>query len=159
VTSDLYRNLYAALHRYGDPQLPIRLALRERLALVVSANVRLRPDYLWEAVEPQIRAAMLEEFGFERLELGDDLFLAKAMKVIQSVTGVAYTDVDVFDTISESGLLDGFDKSAAAGLTVKPRILIATARVADDAGALLPAQLAYLAPEVPDTLILQEIKS
>jgi predicted phage baseplate assembly protein len=159
TTSDLYRNLYAALHRYGDPQLPIRLALRERLALVVGANVRLRPDYLWEAVEPKIRAAMLEEFGFERLELGDDLFLAKAMTVLQSVTGVAFVDVDVFDTISESGLLDRFDKSAATGLTVRPRILIATARVAGETGAVLPSQLAYLAPEVPDTLILQEIKS
>jgi hypothetical protein len=102
---------------------------------------------------------MLDEFGFERLELGDDLFLAKATTVMQSVSGVAFVDVDVFDTISESGLLDRFDKSAAAGLAVRPRILIATARVAGEAGAVLPSQLAYLAPEVPDTLILQEIKS
>ena len=75
----------------------------------------------------------------------------------RSVTGVAYVDVDVFDTISESGLLDGFDKSAAASLTVKPRIVIATARIADDGSAVLPAQLAYLTPEVADTLILQEM--
>ncbi len=147
VTSDLYRNLNSALRRYGDPYLPIELKVRDRLALVVSANVHLLADYLWDAVEPKIRAAMLDAFGFETLELGDDLLLSRAIEVMQGVTGVDYVDVDVFDTISDGQLLQGFDAPAAASLKLNDRIRI-------EAG-----QLAYLAPEVPDTLILQERKA
>jgi Baseplate J-like protein len=159
TTSDLYRNLYSALHRFGDPFLPIRLQVRELLALVVSAKVRIDPDYLWEALEPKIRSAMLDAFGFEKLELGDDLLLSNAIKIIQGVTGVTYVDVDVFDTISEAQLLNGLDNSTAANLKLNDRILIEPARVVhSNVSNILPAQLAYLTPEVPDTLILQELK-
>ncbi|MDH3287851.1 MAG: putative baseplate assembly protein [Betaproteobacteria bacterium] len=163
TTSDLYRNLYATLRRFGDPYLPIQLQVRERLALVVSANVRIHPDYLWDAVESKIRTAMLDVFGFEKLELGDDLLLSNAIKVIQGVIGVTYVDVDVFDTISEAELLKGFDAPSAANLELNDRILIEPARVVFESLPGSPrkvaaAQLAYLAPEVPDTLILQELK-
>jgi predicted phage baseplate assembly protein len=168
TTSDLYRNLHAALHRFGDPYLPIQLQVRERLALVVSAGVQVRSDYLWDAVEPQIRAAMLDAFGFERLELGDDLLLSKAVEVIQRVAGVKYVDLDVFDTISETQLLLGFGRPAATGLSLNDHLLVQPARVATAStvsqvrsigtNRILPAQLAYLAPDVPDSLILQELK-
>lgn len=156
-TSDLYRNLYNALHRYGDPYLPIRLAVRERLALVVSTNIRVDPDYQWETLEPKVRSAVLDAFGFDRVELAQDLLLADVIKVIQAVPGVVYVDVDVFDTISEDELLAGFTASAAGGLDLLDRIAIDPARI--EQGQLRPAQLAYLSPEVPDTLLLQEIKS
>lgn len=149
VTSDLYRNLGDALHRHGDPHLPIALKVRERLALVISAKVGVHPDYLWESLEPKIRTAMLDAFGFEKLELGDNLLLADAIRVIQGVRGVTYVDVDVFDTISEDALLKGFTASAdSVGSSFKlgHRISIES------------TQLAYLSPDVPDTLILQEIK-
>jgi predicted phage baseplate assembly protein len=166
-TSDLFRNLGAALHRFGDPYLPIALQVRERLALVVSAAVRLHPDYLWDAVEPKIRAAMLEAFGFEKLELGDDLLLSTAIAVIQGIAGVTYVDVNVFDTISEAQLLEGFAAPAAVTLELRDRIPIEPARLAPstlsqsqvvEPSRFAAAQLAYLAPEVADTLILQELK-
>jgi len=168
TASDLYRNLDTAMHRFGDPYVPIRLQVRERLALVVSASVRIHPDYLWDAVEPKIRAAMLDSFGFERLELGDDVLLSTAIAVMQGVAGVTYVDVDIFDVVSESKLLGGFGASTAEKLTLRDRIAIEPARPAKakrllspgvvDASRILPAQLAYLAPDVPDTLILQELK-
>ncbi|SFN69717.1 putative baseplate assembly protein [Nitrosospira briensis] len=156
-SSDLYRNLNAALHRHGDPHMPIQLKVRERLALVISANVRIHPDHLWEVLEPKIRTAMLEAFGFEKLELGEDLLLAEAVRVIQNVRGVIYVDVDVFDKISETELLAGFTVSAPAGQreeAAKPVMPKLLHRIPIEAN-----QLAYLAPEVPDTLILQEIKT
>lgn len=156
-TSDLYRNLYAALHRNGDSHVPIRLALRERLALVVSANIRIDPDYQWETLEPEVRSAILDAFSFDNVDLAQDLLLADAIKVMQAVRGVAYVDVDVFDTISENDLIAGFTASAAGGLGLRDRIVIAPARF--EQGQLQPARLAYLSSEVPDTLILQEIKS
>jgi hypothetical protein len=156
-TSDLYHNLFDALHLYGDPYLPITLAVRERLALIISANVRVDPDYQWETLEPKIRGTVLDTFSFDNVDLGQDLLLADAIKVMQRIPGVTYVDVDVFDTISEAGLLAGFDASAVSGLQLRDRITLEPARL--DHGQLLPAQLSYLAPDVPDTLILQEIKS
>jgi predicted phage baseplate assembly protein len=156
--ADLFRNLRAALHRYGDPMLPIRLQVRERLALVVAARVRLLPDYLWEAIEPRIRQTVLDAFSFDNLELGQDLLASTAVTVIQSVRGVAYVDLDVFDAISEQSLLAGFETGQAAPPGLQDRITVSMGGGVE-AGALRRAQIAYLTPDVPDTLILQEIKA
>jgi hypothetical protein len=146
-TSDLYRNLYAALHRFGDPFLPIELVIRKRLALVISANIKIDPDYLWEALEPKIRAALLARFGFEGMELGQDVLLSDATAAIQAVRGVVYVDIDVFDRLSEAELRERFTQQDALKLKRLDRIPIGQ------------AQIAYLSPDVADTLILQEIKS
>lgn len=163
TTSDLYRNLDAALHRDGDPSLPIGLAVRERLALVVSAKVRIDPDHRWNLVEPKIRAAVLDAFSFDRVEPGQDLLLSDAVTAVQRVPGVVHVDVDVFDSISEAQLLAGFAAPAARGLTLKDRLVLEPARVVVQRTPVLrhdvaPAQLAYLSADVPDTLILQELK-
>lgn len=157
ANSDLLRNLRAALRLYGDPALPIRLQVRERLALVISARVRILPDYLWEAVEAQLRTTMLDAFGFDALELGSDLFASRAVALLQGVRGVDYVDLDVFDVISEGDVLESFKAEQAAALTLKPRIAISAG--SGEGGHLRPAQIAYLSPEVADTLILQEISA
>jgi hypothetical protein len=157
VSSDLYRNLLAALHRYGDPYVPITLDVRERLALVISAKVKVVADFAWESVEPRIRAALLDIFGFARIDLGRDLLLSTAIATIQRVTGVAYVDVVVFDAISEAQLIANFTKDTPATLARRERLIVEDGRV--DHGVIAPAQIAYLTPDVPDTLILQEITS
>jgi hypothetical protein len=156
VSSDLFRNLGDALHRFGDPYVPIRLDVRERLALVVSANVKTGADYPWETVEPRIRAALLRAFGFARIGLGRDLLLADAIAAVQRIVGVSYVDVDVFDLVSEAQLLAGFASKQVQTLARRERLSLAPARV--EQRVVRPAQLAYLSPDVPDTLILQEIK-
>ncbi|WP_426700919.1 putative baseplate assembly protein [Rhodanobacter sp. Col0626] len=174
VSSDLYRNLLQALQLYGDPSLPLRLGVREMLALTLSAKVGLAPDYVWESVAPQLRAALLDAFGFERRALAQNVYLSEIVACMQAVRGVAWVDVDAFGSLDEASLLAGFgdaDKGgdgneddgaslqthrislATSGLP--PRVQVLPARYDSD-GALLPAQLAYLAPNVPDTLLLQE---
>jgi predicted phage baseplate assembly protein len=160
-TSELYRNLYDALHRFGDPYLPIYLLMRERLAVVMSANVRVHPDYLWEFVEARIRAALLDAFGFEKVELGEDLLLAEAIRVVQRIPGVLYVDVDRFDAISEEALLASLTQQTASNLKLNDRITVEPPRVVFEPlpvpqHRIAAAQLAYLAPDVPDMLILQE---
>jgi hypothetical protein len=146
-SSDLYRNLYAALHRFGDPYLPIAVTVRERLTLVISANVKVDPDYQWETLEPNTRAALLDRFSFAQMNLGEHVFLSDAIDAVQAVRGVVYVDVDVFAAIDEQTLSDGFTKQTALHLKRSDRIPV-------DRG-----QIAYLVAEVPDTLILQEIKT
>src|SRR5206468_6690639 len=87
-TSDLYRNLVKALHDFGDPYLPIQVEVRELLALILSANVRVLPDYQWESVEANVRATLLDVFGFEWRELGQTVFLSEVISAIQRVAGV-----------------------------------------------------------------------
>jgi predicted phage baseplate assembly protein len=146
-SSELLRNLREAFQRLGDPRLPISIMPRERVALVISAKVKIEPDYSWEKLEPIVRAALLDAFGFENIELGEDLFLSDALNVMQALPGVVYVNIDTFDTISEEKLLKGFTSSQAIVLKRTERISIGS------------SQLAYLSSEVPDTLILQEIKS
>ena len=172
LSSDLYRNLLAALRQYGDPSLPVRLDVRELLALTVSAKVGLLPDFAWESVEPAVRAALLDAFGFERRMLAQAVYLSELVACMQAVRGVAWVDVDAFGSLDEATLLAGFgaggdnDKhgdgasltthaATTTATTVPPRVQVLPARY-DDNGALRPAQLAYLPPNVPDTLLLQE---
>jgi predicted phage baseplate assembly protein len=161
-TDDLYRNLRQALHDAGDPYQPVVVEVRELLRLIISGKVRLHPDYKWEFVEPKIRAALLDRFSFERRDLGQDVVLSEVISTIQSVPGVAYVDVDALEATtagSEEELKELSQRLAEAGQNPpNSRIVTDFARYGAD-GKIEPAQLAFLLPEVPDTLILKEITS
>lgn len=167
-TSDLFRNLKDALHLFGDPSLPLKVSVRRLLALVVSAQVKVLPDYHWEVVEPTVRAAMLGAFGFDRRELGQDVIPSEVVACIQAVRGVDYVDLDLLTAISAeevalrlaAGVGDVSSPSGAAlsaGPQTAPpsRIVVSPARLAG--GQVLPAELAYLQPGVRDSLMLNEI--
>jgi copper chaperone CopZ len=149
--------------------MPVSVAVRELLLLVISAGVRLLPDYVWEKVAPKIRSSLLDTFSFENRELGQDAFLSEVISAMQSVPGVAFVDVDA---------LGGLAEKNADGTVRTPNELIAAAqdivtkgkpdqRVKVNlpelpkisSGEIRPAQLAYLVPEVPDTLILNVIET
>ncbi len=159
--SDLYRNLGEALKKYGDPYQPIQIATRFLKVLVTSARVRVHPDYLWESVEPKIRAAMLDRFSFDRRELGQDVVLSEVIGTIQAVEGVLYVDVDTLDSIQENIIASEL-LELADNLTLNQRIRVHLAQVdktaIDPSLRLRPAQLALLTPLVPETLNLTELK-
>ncbi|HSR68741.1 MAG TPA: putative baseplate assembly protein, partial [Acidobacteriota bacterium] len=197
--SDLYRNLRLALRRLGDPYQALQVEVRELKLLVVSARVQVMSDYRWESVEPKLRKALLEAFSFERRDLGQDALLSEVFSTAQAVEGVAYMDIDLFDSISEREAEDpadlafklqvlGGDVPAApsgepfrrgpflgsAGLQSgrgkieileqpRNRIVAEMARInpraSDPEERILPAQLAYLSPDLSDTLILTEVTS
>jgi predicted phage baseplate assembly protein len=164
VNSDLYNNLRRALAKFGNPFQPVQVAARELLALIIVAKVSIHPDYLWESVAPKIRAAMFDAFSFERRELGQTVFLSEVISVIQKVEGVVYSDVDVLDAIAEKDLSSDAavknktDNWLTAG-SVNPYVSAEFAqRAKPPQKGILPAQLAYLSPDVPDTLILNQIE-
>ena len=159
-TSDLFLNLRQALLQFGDPYQSIQVVVRKLKLLVISAKVRLLPDYLWESIEPKIRAALIDKFSFARRELGQDALSSEALSAMQAQTGVAYMDLDVFDTVDEDV---SPQKLANLGSTLKlrPRIVVNQAKIdkhaTDSSRRILPAELAYLNPAVADTLILTEL--
>jgi hypothetical protein len=174
-SSDLYRNLRQALYRFGDPFQAFQVDVRELVALVISANVSLLPDYQWAAVEPKVRAALLSRFSFDDRELGQPVFLSEVISTAQQVAGVAYVDVDLLDGVSETDLTNPSalskkfelqsDQTSIRSQVVQPRqhIRAGLARTASQdpdrakvtpGKSIFPAQLAILLPGVPDTLIL-----
>ena len=182
-TSDLYQNLLSALRKFGDPDLPVQVQLRELVVLVLSANVRLAADYQWEPVAKEIRATLLDTFGFQKRALGQPVLLSEVVSSIQNTEGVEYVDVDAFGGVPEKiaeadgtrSLLSLDQIAAAVQQIINPRqasILARYSRPAESVpaarvpvnlanfenGALRPAQLGMFTGAVPDTLILNQIK-
>ncbi len=108
-SSDLFRNLRTALHDFGDPQQAIQLAVRELMFITIEVAVAILPDYQWESVEPSLREKLLDAFSFERREIGQSVMLSEVIKVMQSVRGVAYVDVNAFGGVPEKRALDQQD--------------------------------------------------
>jgi hypothetical protein len=159
---DLYRNLQQALFRFGDPHQALQIDMRDLLLIVISAKVKIFPEFLWELIEPRIRAAVLDAFGFHNRDLGQYVFLSELISTIEAVEGVDYVDVDSFDALSQEIIvanLELLNKTEIIGL--KDRILVELARVdptaIDPDRRIKPAQLAYLSPKEPGTLILTEL--
>ncbi|MEV0226432.1 putative baseplate assembly protein [Streptomyces sp. NPDC050704] len=100
--SDLLRALRGALTEYGDTNLPVRVDVRELVALLVSANVKVAPDHTWQLVEPRLRQALLRRLGYEGRELGRPARLSDVLATAHQVPGVDYIDVDVFTGVPAS---------------------------------------------------------
>lgn len=175
-TSDLHRNLILALRKHGDPDQPVALQVRERILLVISANVRILPDYQWEPVVKAVRDRLYDTFSFERRELAQDVWLSQVIAAVQSVRGVAYVDVEVLGGIPEKKTVTGdqgrpirrlltptemaseaaafIDQEAA---TDHPQSRVRANLAGFERGAMRPAQLVFLTPAVADTLVLNQI--
>jgi len=168
--SDLFRNLRRAMRDLGDPFQPLALATRDLLLLVISAKLRIHPDHRWERVVTDVRTHLLETFGFDRRELAQDVTASELISAMQSVRGVVYVDLDSFGPVPSTKT--GSDAEAGprpltpeetskaveeiVGHEPERRVLALPARPEDH--RIAPAQLAILVPEVPDTLVLNQIK-
>jgi hypothetical protein len=150
--SDVIVNLRRSLRLFGDPSVRILVLPAERLVLTLSAAVRLLPDYEWSDVGARVRAALLDAFGFDQRDLGEGAALSEVLAAIQAVPGVHSSVVDPasFTCTPQQPQLP---TSTHPG----PRVLALGARRGQD--GILPAQQLYLAPELPELLVLSEATS
>jgi hypothetical protein len=156
--SDLFINLVQSLQKYGNPFQPIEVAIRRVRLIVMAATVGLLPNYLWEDVAPNLRAAILALFSFDARALGQTAFLSEAIAAAQQVEGVAWLNVTTFDSVPESITAA---QLAALGSTLglQPVVEAELAQVdptaaPGSAGRIVPAELVFITPDIPDTLIL-----
>jgi predicted phage baseplate assembly protein len=163
-SSDQYQNLLQALLDAGDPHLAVQVEGCELVLLIIAARVGLTGDRQWAEVEPDIRSALLNGFGYDRRDLGQDVALSEVISAIQLVAGVAYVDVTTFDSISTSDTK--FDTSLKAKLAnissdAGPAPLVRVKRAEIDPVELnvRSAQIAFLSADLPDTLVLTRISS
>lgn len=167
-SSDLHRNLLIALHALGDPDVPVQVDLRELTALVLSAGVKLLPDHRWDPVVAEIRARLLDAFGFGRRALGQPASRCEVLGVIQAVRGVAYVDIDAFGGVPEK-VTAGGARAVRTPSEISDAVATILARGDRSArervdafpgglhrGVIRPAQLVIFTPDVADTLILNQ---
>ncbi|MGW3073495.1 putative baseplate assembly protein [Kitasatospora sp. NPDC001132] len=204
--SDLIRTLHSSLTAYGDPRLPVEVALREPVLLVVALSVKVDPDHSWDLVEPALRRALLDRLGYAGRQLGQSAHQSEVLAVAQAVPGVDRVDVDAFTGVPGSLTPEGLEQLSDLLAQPQPTVPARLARfeeqryrVKDPAGESLtdvaarggisvaellrlnpavtdtrplppgrvltvfrgirPAQLAMLSPNLPDTLILKEVRS
>lgn len=183
--SDLYRNLLAALRELGDPALTVQVAMRERLALVLQAKLKLLPGYRWEPVSAAVRERLLDRFGFHARAIAQPALLCELVAAMQSVRGIDWVDVDSFGAIPETAIdwytkkrrlitqdeitdtvrwiLDGDDDSNGFDddgfhEPLQPPSRVDAERAKPEGDRIRPAQLAFFATAVPDTLILNPVQ-
>lgn len=87
------------LQTRGSPEVTVTVQVRRAKLLALSARVRLRPDFLWEQVRPQIEGALYTAFGFRQRGLGQPLYAAEVIATIQDVRGVDFVDLDALGAI------------------------------------------------------------
>lgn len=169
TTSDLYANLVAALRTYGDPGLPVHVDSRDLLMLVLSARIFPDPDYLWEDVVDRVRTKLLDRYSFETQELGQSVVLSEVIALIQSQRGVRYVDVEALGSVAQltSGgqLRSPQDISEAAKQVIdsaavkgRPNSFVEVKSIRLDKDTVLPAQIAFFIPTLPETLLLNRIE-
>ena len=161
--SQLIQQLTLALHQLGDPYLPIQVLTTDPLLLVINARIKTLPDAPWTTVAPMVQAALLSRFSFETQVPGASVYLSSVISTIQQVPGVEYALIDGFDTISRS------EVSSAAEFQKKLSQLAMPARVPaiiplklehlSKSGTIQPSEIAFLTPDLPDTILLTEIPS
>jgi hypothetical protein len=133
-SSDLFRSLRLALGDAGDPMLPVVVAIRELMLLVVAVNVRITDDRLWQDMEPRIRARLLERFAFNYRQLGQDVLKSELQAAIQEIPGVVFSDVDTLDVVPEGITPEGLgDLASRLAKAPRDRIPVELARFQEDA--------------------------
>lgn len=166
AASPLLPALRAALRRYGDPALPVRVEPCERVRLVLKLGVRTAPGHLPEVVERRVREALAARLGFAGAALAQPVWLSAVLATAHTVPGVDFVDVDAF-----GGVPEGADVGATVRFADRPpvascvpalpagrREVRATASPAGTGRLVLrPAQLVLLDPAVPATLIVRRI--
>ena len=159
-STDLYQALRAALLQAGDPHQPLQIALRRLKVLVISAGVKIQPDYEWETVAANLRAALLALYSFDSRELGQSAFLSEAVSAMQAIAGVVYVDMRTFDSVGEAVTaqqLAGLASALGLNSLVYAELAHVDPTATDPSKRILPAELVILTPDIPDTLILTEI--
>jgi predicted phage baseplate assembly protein len=158
--SPLMVNLTSALLQAGSARQ--RFVIQERELILLVAGVTLTPaaGISWDNLAIQVRSVLLAAFGFDQRALAQSVALSEFVGVIHKVPGVAAVTVTQFDGISRDDVdtavsLRNKLSAIASAVAPNPAVAALPGRL-DATGTFLPAQLAILSPDVPDTLILSQ---
>ena len=92
--SATYKNLIAAMHKAGDPLVPLQVKTYRAAFFCVEATVKMDPDYDSETLINTVEAELRDRFGFEKRNFGEAVTRSDVISNIQQVPGVIAVDVD-----------------------------------------------------------------
>jgi predicted phage baseplate assembly protein len=145
--SALRRSLQQALRTFGDPLVRVRVVVRERLVVRLELTVTVDPDRDRAVVEQAVRAALLDALSFDNRELGQDIVGSEVLATVHRVPGVRRCVIDVLapEPVPPA--------TSPAAPHAAPRLVVRPATGGPDGPH--PAQIAYLAAELPEFLVLR----
>jgi predicted phage baseplate assembly protein len=157
-TSDLLANLRLGLRRWGDPELPVVVGVRELLLADLGIAVAIDPDFDWVAVQAAIRSRLVDVLGLDSRQLGQDLTESEILQSVHDTPGVVRCRLDRMQALRyDDGSVAVVGALTVPGPPAAPfhpgRRVVAEEARASAAGAL-PAQLLYLSATIAETLEL-----
>jgi len=87
-------NVLTAIHKSGDPSVPVSVIPYNRVFFQLSARIEIDSEYIDEKVLKEVKTELIKHFSFEERDFGQRVSLSEVMAVIQSVSGVVSVDVD-----------------------------------------------------------------
>lgn len=93
-SSDLYRNLVAAIDAARHVDQRVKIDSYKRLLFDIEARLLTGPDYLFAKVQAAVKTALVEAFAFASRSFGQAVTKSEVIAVAQGVKGVIAVDLD-----------------------------------------------------------------
>jgi len=94
--SGLYNKIYAGMRKISDLTIPFFLQSYTAPIFRVSAQVKVRPDFVPGDVLKAVEKAVLANFSFDARNFGQGVYLKEVIAVTQKVSGVVTIRFDTF---------------------------------------------------------------
>ncbi len=150
--SDLFGNLVKAIDAMRDPVARVRERVIVDSFLLqtfsIEAGVLIDPRYITKEVMDRADADLRRSFSFENRNFAQFVTAAEVLAVIQAVEGVIAVDLDRLER----------DDAPKAGTSLTAVLQAERARIDEESGAILPAEMLLLNP-ASIGVTLKELKS
>jgi hypothetical protein len=103
LASPIGRNLGAAIEAYKEPSMRVRLDTYQPIYFDLRAQVSIDGRREWDTVEAALRAALIASFSFAARGFAQPVSLAEVVRVLHSVDGVVFVDVDTLRRFDQTG--------------------------------------------------------
>ena len=106
ATSELYRNLTAAIDLARDPIQQVQIDSYTPIAFNVEAKILVRHDYQPDLVKTAVADALKQTFAFEQRGFGQSVTKSEVLAVIQAVAGVEAADLDALYLVGQPAIVN-----------------------------------------------------
>ncbi len=154
--SELLRSLGDVLLLYGDSSQAVVVLPAHNLRVVLSARIGLRPNYVWEFVEPRLRTTLLDRFGYARRQLGRSLWRSEVLAAMHGVQGVADVNLEILTFLPEP--VTSRDLEVVSKTPIVQDIIVRPGSLDGTAGGK-GAEIAFLWRDIPELIALSVIAS
>jgi uncharacterized phage protein gp47/JayE len=93
-SSEALSRIHASLNQQRDLNYPLQIANFVRIPMVITAKVQVVDTYITADVGATVLDALLTALSFDALPFAQPIHLSDIYRILQTVTGVAWVDID-----------------------------------------------------------------